>query len=60
MEVMTAKEVAELLRVSPACIRMQAKNGKLPFNCIKVGSAYRFSKTEVMNFINGGINDNNN
>ena len=57
MEIMTTKEVAELLRVTPACIRTQAKNGKLPFRCIKVGSAYRFSKTEVMNFINGEKND---
>ena len=54
MEVMTAKEIAELLRVSPACIRTQAKKRKLPFSCIKVGTAYRFSKAEVMKFINGG------
>lgn len=55
--VMTAKELAEIMRVSPACIRTQAINGNLPFRCIKIGTAYRFSKQEVMEYINGKTND---
>lgn len=53
MDIMTTKEVADALRVSTAHIRTLTKNGKLPFRCLRVGTAYRFSRTEVEDFIKG-------
>ena len=53
MDLMTAKEVAEMLRVSTAHIRTLTKNGKLPFHGFRVGTAYRFSRAEVEAFIKG-------
>ena len=51
--VMTAKEVSEIMRVSTATVRNMANSGRLPFRCIKIGTAYRFPKTEVMEYVNG-------
>lgn len=51
--VMTAKEVSEIMRVSTATVRNMANQNRLPFRCIKIGTAYRFPKTEVMEYVNG-------
>ncbi len=56
-QILTAKEVAEIMRVSPAGLRAMAKQGRLPFRCIRLGSAYRFSKAEVMAYVNGDKKD---
>lgn len=58
MEIMTAKEVADLMRVSPAHIRRLAAEDRLPFSVIRFGTRYRFPANEVMKYINGG-NDGN-
>ena len=55
--VMTAKEVSEIMRVSPVTVRNMANQNRLPFRCIKIGTAYRFPKTEVMEYINGERNN---
>lgn len=55
--VMTAKEVSEIMRVSPATVRNMANKNRLPFRCIKIGTAYRFPKTEVMEYVNGKQNN---
>lgn len=55
--VMTAKEVSEIMRVSTATVRNMANSGRLPFRCIKIGTAYRFPKTEVMEYVNGKQNN---
>ena len=52
-QTLTAKEVAEIMRISPAGLRNMAKQGRLPFRCIRLGAAYRFSKAEVMAYVNG-------
>ena len=54
---MTAKEIAEIMRVSTATVRNMANSGRLPFRCIKIGTAYRFPKQEVMEYINGKQSD---
>lgn len=51
--VMTAKEVSEIMRVSTATVRNMANQNRFPFRCIKIGTAYRFPKQEVMEYING-------
>lgn len=55
--VMTAKEVSEIMRVSTAAVRNMAKQNRLPFRCIKIGTAYRFPKQEVMEYVNGTQNN---
>lgn len=52
-QILTAKEVAEIMRVSPAGLRNMAKTGRLPFRVIRLGTAYRFSRAEVMAYVNG-------
>ena len=56
-QTLTAKEVAEIMRVSPVSIRNMAKHDRLPFKCIRLGSVYRFSKVDVMAYINGDKKD---
>jgi excisionase family DNA binding protein len=52
-QTLTAKEVAEIMRLSPAGLRNMAKQGRLPFRVIRLGSAYRFPRAEVMAYVNG-------
>lgn len=52
-QILTAKEVAEIMRISPAGLRNMAKTGRLPFRVMRLGITYRFSRAEVMAYING-------
>lgn len=52
---LTAKEVARLLSINVSTVRKLAQQDKLPFNCIRLGSIYRFNKDEV--FAKLGITD---
>ena len=56
-QTLTVKEVAEIMRVSPAGLRNMAKTGRLPFRVIRLGTVYRFPRAEVMAYINGDANN---
>lgn len=49
MELLTIKEVADLLKVSVASIRRLQQGRKIPF--IKVGGSVRFSKTDIEDYL---------
>lgn len=49
IELLTIKEVAELLRVSPQSVRRLQQGRHLPF--IKVGGSVRFDKNDIINFL---------
>ena len=49
IELLTIKEVAELLRVSPQSVRRLQQGRHLPF--IKVGGSVRFDKSDIINFL---------
>lgn len=53
MKLLSAPEVAKLLRVSPCTIRMNAAKGRLGFRTVKVGSLWKFPENEVMEYIYG-------
>ena len=44
-EILTADEVAELLRIHPATLYKMIKNGDLP--AFRVGSDWRFSRNSI-------------
>ena len=48
-EVLTVKEVCELLRVHPSTVYKLLRQGKLP--CFRVGSEWRFRKDLVMSWM---------
>lgn len=50
-EVLTAEEAADLLRVSVKTVLALARAGTLPGE--KVGRAWRFVKTDVLNYVRG-------
>ena len=56
-QMLTVKEVAEIMRLSPAVLRNMAKTGRLPFRVMRLGTTYRFSRAEVMAYINGDANN---
>lgn len=45
-EVMTCKEIAEFLKVSPGLVYDLAKKGELPY--IRIGANMRFIKAQVL------------
>lgn len=49
MQIMTVKEVAELLRVKPKTIYQWAELGQIP--CIKMNGALRFDLDDIMESI---------
>lgn len=51
MEVLTADEAAELLRVSAKTILALARDGSLPG--VKVGRAWRFVRSDLLNHLGG-------
>jgi excisionase family DNA binding protein len=53
MNLLSAQEVAKLLGINETTVRLNAKNGKLPFHCLRVGSLWKFPKDEVMQFLYG-------
>ena len=59
-QILTAKEVAEIMRLSPAGLRNIAKKGRLPFRVIRLGSTYRFSRAEVMAYISRDVGNEDN
>jgi excisionase family DNA binding protein len=50
-EILTAKEAAALLRVSTKTVLALARAGALPGE--KVGRAWRFARTDVLNYVRG-------
>jgi len=50
-DILTAKELAEFLKVSTDFIRKNSNNGKIPN--IKIGSKYFFSKSKLISYFNG-------
>jgi PTS system nitrogen regulatory IIA component len=53
-EIMTAQEVADLLRVSERTVYDWAKNGKIPSG--RLGTSWRFRRTEVEKWIDKNLN----
>ena len=52
VELLTIKEVAEMLRVSTGWVRDHASGRRRPrLQCIKLGKAVRFRLTDVVSFI---------
>jgi excisionase family DNA binding protein len=49
IELLTIKEVAELLKVSQTSVRRLQQGRHLPF--IKVGGSVRFDKSDIINFL---------
>jgi excisionase family DNA binding protein len=49
MEILTVKEIAEILRVHPTTIYNIIKRGDLP--AIKVGNSYRVYKSDFVEYI---------
>lgn len=45
---LTPKEVAEFLRVSPATVRDLAKRGEIP--SVRLGALFRFSRPALMRY----------
>ena len=54
----TVKEVANILNMSISCIYKKAESGEI--NSIKIGSALRFSETNINGFIDKCTKPNNN
>lgn len=50
-DVLTAEEVAKLLRVTKITVYKQAKKGQIP--SFKVGRALRFNREEIEEYIRG-------
>lgn len=48
MEILTAKEAAELLRISEYTLRKYAKKGRIPAH--KIGNQWRFSREELLDW----------
>lgn len=48
-EVLTAVDVASLLRVSPKTVKRMASDGRIPAQ--RVGRAWRFSRTAVLDWL---------
>lgn len=55
-KVLTADEVANMLRVSTCLIRLRARNNTLGIPAIRVGKAYRFKESDVKKFLYGEQN----
>ena len=54
-EIMTATEVASFLRVSVNAVRRWSRNGKLKAYRLGGSGAWRYLKTDVLDFLHGGI-----
>lgn len=52
IESYTVEEVAEALKIHPYTVRRLCREGKMP--CFKVGGQWRFSKSEIQEWINKG------
>lgn len=50
-EVLTVAEAAELLKVSPSCVRELARDRQIPAR--KVGRAWRFSRDALLDWVRG-------
>jgi excisionase family DNA binding protein len=50
-EVLTAEEAADLLRVSTKTVLTLARDGNLPGE--KVGRAWRFLRSDLLNYVGG-------
>jgi excisionase family DNA binding protein len=48
-EVLTLKEVSELLRVHPSTVHRMIEEGKIP--AFKIGSAWRFLKHRIVRWL---------
>jgi excisionase family DNA binding protein len=57
IEVLTTEEAAELLRVSTKTILTLARDGALPGE--KVGRAWRFLRTDLLNYVRGSRRESN-
>ena len=53
-ELMTVKEVAELLRVTRQTIYKMVEGGQLP--AVRVGTQWRFDRERVLRWVNSGGN----
>ena len=53
MKLLSAQEVAKILQVNQTTVRLNAKNGKYPYRCLRVGSLWKFPEDEVMQFLYG-------
>ena len=58
-KILTAIEVAKMLRVSPCSIRLQARKNTLGIPAFRVGKAWRFHESDVKKFLYGEQNGNN-
>jgi len=52
IELLTIKDVAELLKVSQSSVRRLQQGRHLPF--IKVGGSIRFAKTDIFEYLKKG------
>jgi excisionase family DNA binding protein len=52
IELLTIKEVARLLKISPTSVRRLQQGRHIPF--IKVGGSVRFSKSDILDFLKKG------
>ncbi len=57
-EVLTTEEAAELLRVSTKTVLTLAREGSLPGE--KVGRAWRFLRTDLLDYVRGASRDRSN
>lgn len=46
---LTSKDLADILRVSPQTVRILCRNGKIP--AVKVGQEYRVNKVDLMRYM---------
>jgi len=52
IESYTVEEVAEALKIHPYTVRRLCREGKMP--CFKIGGQWRFSMSEIQEWINKG------
>jgi excisionase family DNA binding protein len=50
-DVLTAAELAKMLRIHPVTVRLKAASGDIPGR--QVGNRWRFSRTKIMQWMSG-------
>jgi excisionase family DNA binding protein len=50
-EMLTARQIAEILGSNPDTVRWQAKMGTLPFPCIWIGNRVKFPKRAFLKWM---------
>ena len=54
-ELISAKEIAKILKISVNSVYQLSRNGKIP--CFKIGRRYRYSSDAIENWISDQLNE---